>query len=136
MPAESPVRIFEGRPAISCEAGGFRFGNRLHTASLLICADGVYSWDAPPPGVQAASRLFDFIDAKRSLFGDFLLIGSGSSAVFPDASFVADLERRGLGVEIMNTAAACRTYNVLLGERRLFAAWLFPADSSLSFASK
>mgnify|MGYP006155089711 CR=1 FL=1 len=43
-----------------------------------------------------------------------------------DSTVRAALEGAGIGVEVMSSPAACRTYNVLLGEGRLIAAALLP----------
>ncbi len=53
-----------------------------------------------------------------------LLIGTGHNLQFPDLKIYGDLINYGIGVEIMNTHAACRTYNVLTSEGRSVAAAL------------
>jgi uncharacterized protein len=53
-----------------------------------------------------------------------LLIGTGARQVFPDAAIFAELHAARIGFEIMDTGAACRTYNVLIGEDRNVAAAL------------
>ena len=47
-----------------------------------------------------------------------MLLGTGATLVWPDEDLMAALAARGVGLEIMSTAAACRTYNVLVHERR------------------
>ena len=49
---------------------------------------------------------------------EIILLGTGASFVFPDRARLAPLYNAGLGVEVMDTPAACRTYNILLGEGR------------------
>jgi uncharacterized protein len=57
------------------------------------------------------------------------LFGSGSRLRFPDPELLAPLHRRGIGIEVMDTAAACRTFNILASEgRRVAAALLMFAD--------
>ena len=54
---------------------------------------------------------------------EIVLLGTGARFRFPPAAVLAPLYRAGIGVEVMDTRAACRTYNVLLGEgRRVVAA--------------
>lgn len=53
-----------------------------------------------------------------------LLIGTGHLLQFPKLEIYGDLINYGIGVEIMNTHAACRTYNVLTAEGRSVAAAL------------
>lgn len=49
---------------------------------------------------------------------EVVIFGSGSRIRFPRPSWIAPLVRQGVGVETMDTAAACRTYNILAGEGR------------------
>jgi uncharacterized protein len=49
---------------------------------------------------------------------EIVLVGSGRAFAFPDPSLLAPLYAAGIGVEVMDTRAACRTYNLLLGEGR------------------
>lgn len=55
---------------------------------------------------------------------DILLVGTGSSIVFLPAEIYGDLVNLGIGVEFMDTSAACRTYNALSAENRNVAAAL------------
>ena len=66
--------------------------------------------------------------APLSLVGkiDVLLVGLGADVAVIPRAFRDALEAAGIGVEPMNTPAACRTYNVLLGEGRRIAAALLP----------
>jgi uncharacterized protein len=53
-----------------------------------------------------------------------VLLGSGTSMGFPKAESLRPLIEAGLGYEVMDTGAACRTYNILAAEGRLVAAGL------------
>jgi uncharacterized protein len=56
---------------------------------------------------------------------EIILLGTGDRLRFPGAEFIAGFLARGIGVEVMDTHAACRTYNILLSEdRRVVAALL------------
>jgi uncharacterized protein len=56
---------------------------------------------------------------------EIIVLGTGLRLRFPDAAFTAGFLSQGIGVEIMDTTAACRTYNILLSEgRRVVAALL------------
>jgi uncharacterized protein len=57
---------------------------------------------------------------------DVLLLGMGAEIAHAPADFRNALEEAGIGVEVMNSPAACRTYNVLLSEGRRVAAALLP----------
>jgi len=52
---------------------------------------------------------------------EVLILGTGESQKFPDPALFADLMARGIGFEVMDNAAACRTYNILLAEQRRVA---------------
>lgn len=64
------------------------------------------------------------IDTLLALDVEVLIIGSGKQQVFPAPSLFAALANKGIGIEVMTTAAACRTYNILLSEERPVAAAL------------
>jgi uncharacterized protein len=53
-----------------------------------------------------------------------VLLGTGEQLRFPTPDTTRHLVEQGIGVEIMDTAAACRTYNVLVSEGRAVAAAL------------
>ena len=56
---------------------------------------------------------------------ELIVLGTGPRLRFPDAEFTTGFLSQGVGVEIMDTTAACRTYNILLSEgRRVVAALL------------
>jgi uncharacterized protein len=56
---------------------------------------------------------------------ELVLLGSGQRLRFPPAGHLQALIRRGIGLETMDTAAACRTYNILASEgRKVLAALL------------
>ncbi|MFK7995461.1 MAG: Mth938-like domain-containing protein [Granulosicoccus sp.] len=65
--------------------------------------------------------LFDGVESETP---EIVLLGSGSSHVFPDFSLMAELKKKGVALEVMNTRAACRTYSVLVNEYRPVAAAL------------
>ena len=52
---------------------------------------------------------------------EVVLIGTGETLIFPDTKLTIQLMEQGIGVEVMDTAAACRTYNVLMHEMRKVA---------------
>jgi uncharacterized protein len=59
---------------------------------------------------------------------EIVLLGTGGRQRFPRPSLLRSLLARGVGVEIMDTAAACRTYNIIMLEGRRVAAALLLAD--------
>jgi len=65
------------------------------------------------------------LEAVMQLSPTIVLLGSGAVQKFPPASLIAPMLTRGIGIEVMTTAAACRTYNILVAEGRAVAAGLF-----------
>ncbi len=57
---------------------------------------------------------------------DIIILGTGPEQVFPDAAILLPALKHGVGVEVMETGAACRSYNVLVGESRAIAGVFFP----------
>lgn len=68
------------------------------------------------------------IVALLAMQPEVVLLGTGSRQVFPPAGFSAGFLSKGIGVEIMDNAAAARTYNLLASEgRHVIAAFMLPA---------
>jgi uncharacterized protein len=65
------------------------------------------------------------LEVLSALSPAIILLGSGAEQFFPPASLLAPMLTRGIGIEVMTTAAACRTYNILVAEGRAVAAGLF-----------
>ncbi|MFM2350740.1 MAG: hypothetical protein RIR04_1706 [Pseudomonadota bacterium] len=97
--------------------GFFRIGRHVLRGACLVTP-----WDA-----GAWGGLGDWA-GPLTLQGkiDVLIVGTGAEIAHLPADFRAELEAAGIGVETMNSPAAARTYNVLLGEGRRIAACLLP----------
>lgn len=99
--------------------------DRELTASFLLSPErAVENWP-----VTASSELdAGHVDAILALNPEVVLLGTGERQVFPAPAFLAGLLRKGVGVEVMDNAAAARTYDLLAGEnRRVVAAFILPA---------
>jgi uncharacterized protein len=122
MEDERPALLFAGRAPIGGYGKGmFRTGGIQHRGSLLILPEGTFAW---PVTSAAALSLDSFAQVLSTPSAGFLLLGTGAQQVFPDRALRDAFARVGLGLEAMDTGAACRTYNVLLAEERVFAAAL------------
>ena len=64
------------------------------------------------------------LDAILALKPEVLLLGTGATLRWPNDEVLRSLQTVGLGLEVMNSAAACRTYNILMLEGRRVAAAL------------
>jgi uncharacterized protein len=115
----------EGKNAFTGYGEGYVEVNRMrHTASLVVAAERIVS-DWPAASIEALSA--DHMAAIVELAPEIVLIGTGPAFRFPEAALLAPLYKAGIGVEVMDTPAACRTYNILLGEGRNVVAALIVA---------
>lgn len=64
----------------------------------------------------AATLDASHVDALLDLQPELVILGTGENQVFPAAAFMAGFLRKGIGIEVMNNAAAARTYNLLADE--------------------
>ena len=65
-------------------------------------------------------------DAELIKGVELIIIGTGKKLVFPDDEKLMFFHENNIGVEVMDTAAACRTWNILLSEDRNVMAALIP----------
>lgn len=92
-----------------------------HDGNLLLTATRIVSpW---APGGYAGLTADDFA-AARDLGVEIVLVGTGSRQRFPAPALLRPLIDARIGFEIMDLAAACRTFNILVGEGRAVAAAL------------
>jgi uncharacterized protein len=73
----------------------------------------------------------EHIDMLLPLHPEILLIGTGQQLHFPEAALLAPLLKQHIGYEIMDTGAACRTYNILAAEQRAVAAALIVSEKEV-----
>lgn len=64
------------------------------------------------------------IEAVAELKPEVALLGTGVTQLFPSTGILSPFAKQGIGVEVMHTPAACRTYNILMTEGRTVAAAL------------
>ena len=101
--------------------GQLRIGDRTHTSSVIVTATALIApWR--PASAQDLSPL-DF-EPLLGLAPEVVLLGTGARQQFPRAELLRILHQQRIGIEVMDTSAACRTYNVLVTEGRNVAAAL------------
>ncbi|MDP8986721.1 MAG: MTH938/NDUFAF3 family protein [Pseudomonadota bacterium] len=103
--------------------GRLRINDETFTAPLIVAAA---SLRAEPALGDVAGLTADHAARLLELEPELVLLGTGPQQVFPDASFGARFLQSGIGFEVMNTGAACRTFNVLVSEHRRVVALLIP----------
>lgn len=109
---------YSGPPPVdSYGPGFFRVGGEVHRGGLLLLRSGAQSWG----GYDDAVRL---LEAAGGI--DVLLVGTGPETAPLPAELRDALDAAGVGVEIMASPAACRSYNMLLAEGRRVALAALP----------
>ncbi len=107
----------------SYNAEGFVVSGQRFDSAIMLHGTGCQPWDA-----NTSLQMASFAAAADVLAAcDVVLLGTGLRAAFLPPSQRAALKALGLLVEVMDTGAACRTYNVLLGDGRKVGALLLPA---------
>jgi len=109
----------------SCNPDGILINEQQYTQNIVVCLD-----IAPRPWSLESIDKITVADITELLLDgrpEVVLIGTGSQHSFPPAKALIPLLEAGIGYEIMDTAAASRTYNVLAGEgRRVVAGLILP----------
>ena len=104
-----------------------------YTADAISVAGVEYAYSLRVSHASAATRwaVTSFVDITAAnvaeganVGAEIVLIGTGKKLRFPPPDALRPLRDARIGFEVMDTAAACRTYNVLLGEGRQVAALL------------
>ena len=102
---------------------GFIEINKIrYTSAVLLTPERVAPWDIASFDALAEA---DF-ERLRGLEPEVALLGTGSRQRFPHPRLARALAEARIGLEVMTTAAACRTYNILMAEGRKVAAALMP----------
>lgn len=92
-----------------------------HEHSLIVLPERIITgWRA----AGAATLAEEDFAALAGMGMEILLLGTGARLAFPSPRLVQALARQGMGMETMDTFAACRTYNILAAEGRKVAAAL------------
>jgi uncharacterized protein len=89
-------------------------------SSVVVLPDRVEQW-AVKGFEQLSTEDFAFL---KDLKAEIVLLGTGSRQRFPHPRLTAALAQAGIGLEVMDLQAACRTYNILVAEERKVAAAL------------
>jgi uncharacterized protein len=96
-----------------------------HEANLIVTPERLLAWEVE--GFDSLTE--EHFAALASLRPEVALLGTGASLRFPHPRLTAPLARARIGLEVMDTQAACRTYNILAAEsRRVLAALLIARD--------
>lgn len=106
---------------------GIKINNKLITNDIIVSSTFLLNWEnaagifAVESYKQVINNLNNHLDKTSN---KIILIGTGKEYISPPSSFSSYLAKYNIVPEIMSTAAACRTYNVLLSEQRNIIALL------------
>jgi uncharacterized protein len=109
------VTFDNAAPVDSYGPGFFRIGGEVIRGHVLLLPNKTLNWaglDDTQTILAAAAEI------------DVLFIGTGADVAHISESLRSQLDTAGIGVELMATPTACRTYNVLLSEGRRIGAAL------------
>jgi len=122
----SPV-ILQGRQLIQSYGDKhFQISNKLYDQAVLVFPEETVPWSPIDVNQLTVDDFYKIVNAEPPI--DLLLMGCGKSPWFQMPRLRDDLKNRDIVLELMDTGAACRTFNVLLGEDRRVAAALIPVD--------
>ena len=100
--------------------GEVTVGSRVIRTSFIMDNEQIFAdWPVRDASELTIAHLETAIARKPEL----ILLGTGSRILFPAIEVLTGVSSRGIGLEVMDTPAACRTFNILAGEsRRVVAA--------------
>lgn len=101
--------------------GSITINEDVYTSDLIVMPEHIVPEWASAPVAELTPGHLEVIEPYEP---EIVLLGTGREQHFPPMQLMAALSRRGIGLETMDTAAACRTYNVLMSEDRRVAAAL------------
>ena len=106
----------------SVTAEQIRINNDTYAESVALTAENLIGqW----PGTPVADLSEDHFEAIFATSPEVVLLGTGATNLFPPRELTFAFARKGLGLEVMDSAAAARTFNVLANEGRRVAAVLY-----------
>lgn len=117
----------EANAILACSDEEVRLRDRVVRGSVIVTREAVI--DGWQPAMPDALTIQDF-EGLLALAPEVVLLGTGSRQRLPPPDLYAAFASRGIGLEAMDNRAACRTFNVLLGEFRDVAVALMLPEGS------
>lgn len=107
-------------------AAGITVAEETYATPVILSPDSVEA-DWQVRSVEDVSE--DALQAVLGLRPELVIIGTGASQRFLEPELMMLFHRSGVGIEVMDTRAACRTFNILVMEERRVVAALIPPES-------
>ena len=108
----------------ACDGAFVLVNETRHATPLIVLAQQLIATWQPTSFDALAAEHFT---ALAELGVEIVLLGTGAKQRFPHPRLSRTLMEKRIGLEVMDTGAACRTYNILVSEGRSVAAALLPA---------
>lgn len=119
--------VAEGQQIVQSYTGGvFRISGRAYEGAVLLSPEKTTVWDVPHNIGELALENFQPVIDLASEY-DVFLFGSGALMQFLPKNLKNALRAKGVSFDVMDTGAACRTYNVLMAEGRRVLVAMLPA---------
>ena len=90
----------------------------LFSSAIVMPDRLIRNWEVSKPAHLELAHLGEILDWKPEI----ILLGTGNTLQFPSGELIATVTRKRIGLEVMDTGSACRTYNILSSEDRRVAA--------------
>ena len=113
----------EGRNLFTGYGEGYvSVNDRRHDSNIVVAPDApVQAWSVPSFDALAPEHLQTLLDHEPEI----LILGTGDRQRFPSPHLMRIVTQAAIGLEVMDTRAACRTYNILMAEGRQVVAAIF-----------
>jgi uncharacterized protein len=99
----------------SFSEGEIRIADQVLTGHVILTSEKIIGEWSPPPIEELSIADFNLILEQEP---EVIVFGTGNVQRFPNGALTTGILRQGIGFEVMGTAAACRTFNVLVSEYR------------------
>ena len=104
------------------ESEGVEINGLMHKQSFILSPmELVNDWQPQELSALAVEHL----DAFYTMKPEVIILGTGASQIFPERDILKYLVQNRIGYEIMDTQAACRTFNIIMAEGRTVVAGMF-----------
>ncbi|MGN6123993.1 MAG: Mth938-like domain-containing protein [Sphingomonas oligoaromativorans] len=122
----SPDPVAAGPAIRGFSGGGFRIDEQVYADGVLLTPETAVAWQAPAVDALDLDAVAPLL--AREPAAEFLLLGTGAALRRPSPAFVAALEAKGIGLEVMDSRAAAHAWGVLRAEGREIVAALMRLD--------
>ena len=97
-----------------CTGDTIRINGQDRQTSVILTPEGIFDWPIQKLSDMDATHLELLLNQSA----DVVILGTGKQQQFPDVALLAPFMKKGIGVEVMDSSAASRTFNILMSEGR------------------